>query len=262
LIPSWNPEVPARCRARGHLHVFADLDGTLAPLAPTPDATTLTAPMLDVLAQLVARPRTTLTIISGRSVANLAQLVPIPGVEYIGNHGLERLAGGERSEHPAATRARPAITRIENAIEREVAATPGTHFEKKGITLSVHTKLSSATDHATLSALIARAVAAEPELRVTGGVRIIEVRPRNAPHKGDAILSALEMAHGRDWPFSCAALFIGDDLTDEDGFRALAGSGTTVIVRGRGSGQRDTAARFFARDPDDVLGLLRALVLS
>jgi trehalose-phosphatase len=252
--------VPARVRARGHLHLFCDLDGTLATVEPTPDATRVPPSMLEVLGRLVAQPRTTVTVVSGRSVENQAQLVPVPGIEYIGNHGLERMAKGRREEHPAATRARAAVSRIEHDISREVAATPGTFFERKGISLSIHTKLSSASDHAAIAGVIERAVASEPELRVTGGVRIIEVRPRNAPHKGDAILNALESAHGPEWPFLCAAVFIGDDLTDEDGFRALAGRGTTVIVRG--ATHRETAARFVARDPADVESLLRALVLS
>ncbi len=259
-LTHYDPEVPARAKARGHLHLFCDLDGTTVRVEPTPDLTRVPERALSALTKLVARPRTTVTMVSGRSVENLAQLVPVAGIEYIGNHGLERLSSGTRHEHPAATRARAAIARVEHQIEREVASTAGSYFERKGISLSIHTKLSSAADHARLAGVVERVSAGEPELRVTGGVRILEVRPRNAPHKGDAILAALDAAHGPEWPFSCAAIFIGDDLSDEDGFRSLAGRGTTVLVRG--SDERPTAARFFARDPDDAHRLLELLVLS
>lgn len=97
----------------------------------------------------------------------------------------------------------------------------------------------------------------EPALARSGGKRIVEVKPRGAPDKGSAIARLLERVHGPGWPDRCAAIFLGDDLTDEDGFRMLEAAGAGVRVLD--GAPFDSRARFYADGVDDAIALLEAL---
>jgi trehalose-phosphatase len=257
-VKPWSPEVPERVRARGHLHLFADFDGTLSPIAPTPEEAVLPDEARRLLERLVARPATTVAIVSGRTIETLERKVGVDGVLYIGNHGMEWKRGGERHEHPVATRARPAVKRLAPAFAALVRQHGGI-LEDKGISLSLHTRLI--TDDAVRTAVEAQArelAAHEPDLEPFGGKCIVEVRPRGAPHKGAAILAQLVHDHGAGWVAACAAVFLGDDLTDEDGFRALGPDGISVFVDdGR---HRSSTAQYVAAGIPDTLRLLESLV--
>jgi trehalose-phosphatase len=257
-VKPWSPEVPALATSRGHLHVFADFDGTLAPIAPTPEAAVLSERARAVLERLVARPRATVTIVSGRAVETLERKIAVPGLTYVGNHGMEVLRDGERTEHPVATAARPAIERLAPRFAALVDEHGGL-LEDKQISLSLHTRLI--TDDAIRRRVEHTAwelAADEHGLQPFGGKRIVEVRPRNAPNKGSAMLELLIAAHGPTWPTDCAVIFLGDDLTDEDGFRSLGPAAATIVVRE--ADDRPTAARYLAHGVDDAITLLESLV--
>lgn len=256
----WSPELYALISARSHLHLFTDFDGTLAPIAPRPEEAKLPARTRRALEALIARPRTEVVVVSGRPVETLRELVPISGLTLVGNHGMETLfSDGRRVEDEVATRARPAIARLGEKVAARARRTSGAVLEQKGISLSLHTRLvASDTERAALERDVIALAAKEPELASSGGKRIVEIRPRGAPHKGDAILRLLAR-HGPDWPSQCAALFLGDDLTDEDGFRALAGRGAPILVLD--GPPRPTAATFTTANLDDTLALLEGVTL-
>jgi trehalose 6-phosphate phosphatase len=249
--------------SRAHLHVFCDFDGTLVPVATRPEDARLSPRGASVLAALVARARTRVALVSGRPVETLASLAPVSGLIYVGNHGAERLCDGVRTEHPAATAARPAVARLARQVEAllgrlDGAEREGVAFEDKGISLSLHTKGVTEPTHEGLATEIAALAGSAPELTVFGGKRVIEVRALGAPDKGKATLALLEDAHGPGWPAQCAAFFVGDDLTDEDGFRAVCEHGAGVLVADRPLA-RPTAAGYLTQGVDDALSLLEAL---
>jgi trehalose-phosphatase len=98
-----------------------------------------------------------------------------------------------------------------------------------------------------------RVVAAEPMLRKTGGKKIFEVRPAIAWDKGHAVLWLLEaLAAGTD----AVPIYIGDDVTDEDAFAAIAGRGIGIVVGDDGA---PTLAAYSLRGTDDVRELLDRL---
>jgi len=250
--------VPAFVRSRGHLHLFADFDGTLAPIAPTPAQAVLPARARAALERLVECPSTTVTIVSGRPVEALRQKIGIERIVYVGNHGMELYSDGERSEHPVATAARPAIARLA-PLFAELVQRHGGVLEDKQISLSLHTRLIADDAVRRRVEHTAWALAADEHgLQPFGGKRIVEVRPRNAPDKGTAMLELLTAAHGAEWPSRCAAVFLGDDLTDEDGFRALGPAAATVLVLD--GEERSSAARFVARGVDDALACVESLI--
>jgi alpha,alpha-trehalase len=93
-----------------------------------------------------------------------------------------------------------------------------------------------------------------PELRITGGKKIFELRPAVDWDKGQAVVWLLEsLALGED----TVPIYIGDDETDEDAFRAVKMRGIGILVA---QASQSTEARYGLRDPDEVKGFLTALI--
>lgn len=201
-----------------------DVDGTLAAIASSPEAATL----LPGIAELLARAVTTFDVvaaISGRPAAEVAALVGVPGVRYIGNHGLERLEVGAAEGHmgevlTVVPDAIPYVAAIEAALDvlkaRLDPLLPGIRFEPKGVTASIHVRgtAAPAAAEATVYAA-AREVAEVHGLRITRGKLVVELRPPLAVDKGVA-LAELVAAHTLR-----GALYLGDDASDADAFAAL-----------------------------------------
>lgn len=198
--------------------LFSDFDGTLSPLALTPDAATI-----DLAAQDALRRLQTIVdlvaVVTGRSAEIAQRLVGLPELLYVGNHGLERRRGEAHTEHPAGLAATRDITAALVEIAESVRTqlpVDGLLFEDKRLSGSIHYRLVEDPDrmHAVLVDA-ARTAAAKRELMVTEGRRIVELRPRAPINKGTAILDLIAEHRLQ------GVLFFGDDVTDIDGFRAL-----------------------------------------
>jgi trehalose 6-phosphate phosphatase len=195
--------------------VLCDVDGTLAPIAPRPEDARLADGAREVLLRLRGRVRL-LGLVSGRGLADVERLVGIEGCAYAGNHGMELRAPGEAprlapgvAEHLAAIAAFAARWPPERLAEGDL------RLEPKGATISVHAR--GARDPVA-AGLLMEAVAADARahgLVPTGGREVLEVRPPLAVDKGTAVRALLDGSGAR------RALYIGDDRTDADGWRAL-----------------------------------------
>lgn len=211
--------------------LLSDIDGTLSPIAPTPED----ARLLPGIGDLLTRANAVfdlVALVSGRAAPDARRMVGLDALTYVGNHGLEELA-------PAATEPRvvpealpllPTIHALLDALERTLAPHwPALRIERKGITGSVHTRQTAdppRAERAILDLLAREPLAAG--LRVTHGRRVIEIRPPVGVDKGTAI-AKLATRHGLR-----SAIYLGDDRTDLDAFRALGElttSGTLVGVR-------------------------------
>jgi trehalose-phosphatase len=264
-VKPWRT-ILALVATRPHLHVFCDFDGTIVPVHADPAETVISARARVALERLQARPRTEVALVSGRPAATLAEKVCLPDLTLAGNHGMEIVSRAGRREDELATRARPAVARLGDEIERhllelDAAEAPGLVLEKKEISLTLHTKLVSEATHQALAERLTALTAREPLLEIHGGKRVLEIRPRGAANKGHAILGLLEAAHGAGWSRECAAVFLGDDLTDEDGFAAIGRDGAGVLV-GAPHPPRATHARYHAADVDDAICFLEALAVA
>lgn len=247
-----------RARA-GRLFLALDFDGTLAPIVPSPAEAALPAAARAALVSLAGRPDTDLAIVSGRALEDLCQRVGVADLYYAGNHGLEIEGPGIQEVHQEATSARPRIAACAAALRGRLAPLQGAVLEDKGLTLSIHYRM--APDSATAERI--RAVALEgcadvAGLRATEGKMVVEVRPDVDWDKGRAVRFLLETL-GAAVPAAGPALFIGDDRTDEDAFRALDGRGDGVIVAPNPPAH--TAATAYLRSPAEVVRFLESLAL-
>ncbi len=195
--------------------IFAtDFDGTLSEIAPSPPLAHIHAGCRDSLARL-SQELDLVAVLSGRQVDEVRQLVGLPGVVYLGNHGLERWEKGERYVDPQAAQYAPIIERILERARRELKL-DGVLFEDKGITASIHYRLApNPAEARKLVASHLRDLAGKTGIRVVEGRRVVELRPPLDLDKGTALLDLLRR-HAAD-----SIIYAGDDQTDLDAFQAI-----------------------------------------
>ncbi len=221
------------------LGVFCDIDGTLSPIAPTPAAARIDPACQAVLADL--QPLVPLlAAVSGCAPADAQRLVGLEALIYVGNHGLERWVAGTVTPVPEVLPFVPAVAAVLAELEQHPLP-DGVLIENKGVTASVHYRL--AADPAAVAAQLQgwlEPLCAAQGLRLLPGRMIIEIRPPLDLHKGTAIRSLIEERALE------AAIFLGDDVTDVDGFRmlhTLRAGGLTSLAVGVLSAETPAAVR-------------------
>ncbi len=222
------------------LLVASDYDGVLAPLVGDPSVAVPQAGVAEVVGRLAAHDDVVVALVSGRGVADLQTVSGLAGpYRWIGSHGAEY--GGPLSGELASRR-----DALAERLAPIVAAVPGARLEVKPASVAVHVRQVS--DRAAAATLLERAdAAADPSLTKKPGKEVLELAVTDAD-KGSALLRL------RDDLRAAATLYLGDDRTDEDAFRALPPGDLTVKV-----GEGETAARFRVADPPAVVVLLQEL---
>jgi len=234
-----------------HLLVGLDFDGTLADIVPHPADAQMVPEMHRVMAGLVARRDVTVAVVSGRERFDLLARVDIPGLIYAGNHGLEISGPGFLFVEPKALAARPALHALAADLTARLQDIPGAFVEDKGLSITVHDRLVSASRLDEVRGRVHAALASvSHSFRVTTGTRVFDIRPRVAWNKGDAV-SWIRAQVGKP---GALAIFLGDDNPDEDAFAALKDEITIKVGRG------ETVARYRLHDTNDVRHFLTWLV--
>lgn len=239
---SWS-QILTRLRAADHLALFLDFDGTLVGFQNDPEDVRVPAEVKQILVRLAQHPQLSVALVSGRSVASLRRLLDVPGVSYFGLQGTER----EGKPPTIGSSARREISRARRAVRQKLGKLPGIWIEDKKLTFAVHHRRASAPTiraaSAVLTAILARAGTA---LHVLHGNRVWEVLPAEILGKSAAPRALLPKL-----PAKTAAVYIGDDGTDEVAFAAIP-SQITIRV---GEKHR-TRASFYLKDPADVFKFL------
>lgn len=252
-LVEWD-QIAARASDRA-LVAFLDFDGTLSGLVDDPDDAVLASGMAETLDDLARR--ATVAIVSGRGADDVRARVGRPDVWVAGSHGFEILSpSGERHERPEAAAAATALAEAATRLEQVLAAIDGVRVERKHLGLSVHDRMVDADHVDEVRRAAAEEAARHPELRVTHGKRVTELRPDVDWHKGEAVRWLLGRCDPVDQP---VALYVGDDTTDEDAFAALGPEDLSVVVAAGGASDRPTVAQWRVTDPDEVRELLSRL---
>jgi trehalose 6-phosphate phosphatase len=226
---------------RRPLLVASDYDGVLSPLADVPSEAGPQPGAAEVLGRLAGLPGVTVALVSGRGVADLQATSGFTGeLRWIGSHGAE--FDGPLTGELAARR-----DALADRLEPLVAGTPGAHLEVKPASVAVHVRPVS--DRSAAAALLeAVRAAADSSLTLKPGKDVLELAVTDAD-KGSAVrrLAAEIGARG--------VLYLGDDVTDEDAFRALGADDVTVKI-----GDGVTAAGHRVPDPAAAVRVLEHLV--
>jgi trehalose 6-phosphate phosphatase len=198
--------------------VFSDFDGTLSEVAPTPGDAVAFPGAPESLVR-VAGLVDAAGIITGRAVADVRAKVGVEHLTFVGNHGLEWFEDGQHVDHEAGLAAEHGITEALAATERrlaEVISTEGMIWENKRLTASIHYRNADDPVAVGMALLpIIEEEAAARGLRTSGGKMLVELRPMAVVTKGTALEQIIRNRGLR------GAIFLGDDVTDVDGFRAL-----------------------------------------
>jgi len=250
LWSQW-PQVAAEMLSSDYVSLLLDYDGTLTPIAPSPEQATLPASTRSVLRALSHHPRMTVAVISGRPLNELRRLVRVRDLIYVGNHGLEMWQDGRQAGVIVPQSLQEAVARIRSQLAGLVAEIPGALVEDKGLSVSLHYRLVPHRLESHLMGVFAREIL--PLVRSSGltvlhGKKVIELRPRLNWTKGHAALWVMKQLRRR----SILPIYIGDDRTDEDAFEALV-DGITIRVGADG----ESKARYYVRDVEEVVAFLR-----
>jgi trehalose 6-phosphate phosphatase len=235
-----------------HGAVVCDIDGTIAPIAPTPEQASVLPEALTQLERLSAR-YALVACVTGRPAAQARAMIPIEGVAISGNHGLEVMQGDTVTVVPPAARYLDAVHEALLLVENDgLLAEYGARIEDKGITFTIHYRNSPRPDHA----LRYMETQILPKLDRAGlawsfGRMVLEVRPPVAVDKG----SAVKRLRGRRRIGQL--LYVGDDRTDLDAFREAT---IRIAVRSK-EGPRELIdqADVVLDGPDAVVDMLAAL---
>lgn len=246
------PELRSRLGGR-RLALFLDYDGTLTPIIQRPELAFLSQEARDAVRRVAARVPT--AIVSGRALADVAALAGMDELIYAGNHGLEiRGPRGSAIAHEPGEAFVEDVARFAARAAARVSLVEGARIEDKRLSLTIHHRMSPPEQVPRLEAALDELIAGEPRLRKHRGKMVFEVRPALDWHKGKAVLWLLREL-GLDGT-DAAAVYVGDDVTDEDAFRALDGRGVGVLVA---PAPQPTAAHYRLRVPAEVPAFLDEL---
>jgi trehalose-phosphatase len=241
--------IRAAAGSRG-LALFLDYDGTLTPIVERPEDAVLAEATRGVLRRVAGR--YPVAIVSGRDLEDVRKRVGLEDVHYAGCHGFEIAGPRGNRVHGAAAAAAPQLGAAAAQVAHELRGLPGVQLERKRFTLAVHYRRAREADVPAVREAVERAHARHPALRVTEGKKVFELQPDVDWDKGRAVLWLIETLQLQD----ALPVYIGDDVTDEDAFRALAGRGVGIAVQ---DATQPTAAAYTLRDPDEVRALLAGL---
>ncbi len=228
------------------LLVACDYDGTLAPIVEDPsDAQPLPEAVAAVRA-LASLPQTTVAVVSGRALRDLAALSRLPSeVHLVGSHGSEFDIGFVQRLAPELVDLR---SRLQKAMEHVVADRPGVRLELKPASIAVHTRTASRDDSAAVRSAIEAGPASWAGVHVTHGKEVVELLVLPT-HKGTAV-DALRVRLS-----ASAVLFVGDDVTDENAFAHLHGPDVGIKI-----GAGETRAQYRVEDPVEAVRVLALLL--
>ena len=244
----------AEAQQASHLRLLLDYDGTLVPMARSPELAAPDPELLSLLRELATTRGIALEIVSGRPHETLESWFADLPASLWAEHGFWHRPGPGQPWEAAATVAPDWMTRISPILEQFTSATQGSHVEIKTASLAWHYRGADpefgARQAHELRMLLGNALSNQP-LEVLEGKKVIEIRLRGA---SKAVVAHRIRAQA---VADSAVIAIGDARTDDDLFRALPASSVTVAV-----GRRPTRARFRVADSDAVRRLLRSLLTT
>lgn len=223
----------------GPVALFLDFDGTLVEIAPAPDAISVPRALARRLERLSERLGGRLALVSGRSAVDIASHIGAPAIARAGSHGVERLrADGS----PIGAEPVPLPGEIEQAVHDFADARPGARFERKSHGAALHFRAAPELEAEAIA--FAEELALRHGLWVKLGKCVVELVQPGADKAGAVRAFMAEEPFAGSLP-----IFVGDDITDEDGFRAAREMGGFGVIVGA---RTDTLAKYRLASPAKV----------
>lgn len=248
FVPRRVADPLRRLATASTLIVASDFDGTLAPLVDRPSRARILPRAQLALDVLRDAPGVHVVLLTGRSLAGLAETgIQSDGWIVSGSHGAELSGLDAGGGGPLTGEEASRLDWITRRFERVLGREPGVRLERKPYGIAVHTREVADADHARelLAAAAELGSAAGFHVREGKQVREFAVRTTN---KGDALRSIQSLLPAGP------ILFLGDDVTDEDVFAVLRRDDLGIKI-----GDGETAATERVPDPQTAAAVLAQL---
>ncbi|HEY4258055.1 MAG TPA: trehalose-phosphatase [Candidatus Udaeobacter sp.] len=253
MLPSALQHVQKIAGRSGQVAVFLDYDGTLTPIARHPENAWLADSMQQTVRELAKR--TSVAILSGRDLGDVRKRVNIDAIVYGGCHGFD-IAGPRGLHRQMATEFLPDLDMAEKELHDVLGGIPGALVERKRFSIAAHYRNVNENDAPKVERAVSEVAARHDQLRRLDGKKVYELLPNIDWDKGKAVLWLLETLGLESRSGGIRPIYIGDDATDEDAFRALEQRGIGILVSEQ---SQPTAAKYSLKDPAEVEYFLRAL---
>ena len=245
-------KLPARPLPRpslAELAIFLDLDGTLAPIAPTPDQAHVPATTLHVLDDLYRASAGSVAIVSGRDSPDIDRLLGPLLLPYAALHGARIKPPSGKIETMGVSQ--DSLRQVSAIVETAMGQLPGTIVERKALSIALHFRQAPQFEDEIRQLAADALVNHNGDFEIQEGKMVVEIKPRGAS-KAKAIERFMGMA-----PFQGRTpLFVGDDLTDESAFRIVNAMNGITIKIGTGA----THASWRLADPPALVEWLSSLL--
>eukprot|EP01025_Chloroclados_australasicus_P035794 TRINITY_DN3641_c1_g1_i2.p3 TRINITY_DN3641_c1_g1~~TRINITY_DN3641_c1_g1_i2.p3 ORF type:complete len:283 (-),score=33.72 TRINITY_DN3641_c1_g1_i2:2541-3290(-) len=206
-------------------------------------------------------------IISGRSLNKLTDFMQLNQLYYAGSHGMD--IQGPQQTNPdtnapcvsfqPASRFLDLMNEVNQALQQSLSKIPGASVENNKYCVSAHFRNCDPDCWSDVAREVDKIARNNPELKVTKGRKVLEIRPKIDWDKGRALLHLINALHLSQYQDEILPIYLGDDTTDEDAFRALntLKQGFGILVSSKA---KPTAARYTLNDPSEVQSFLQRLV--
>ncbi|MCQ9207447.1 MAG: trehalose-phosphatase [Omnitrophica bacterium] len=244
-------DLRARVKKAKKILFFLDYDGTLTPIRKRPELARVKRDVKNLLRTISRKRWAEVFIISGRALRDIKRLVGINSLSYSGNHGIEFEGPRLKYTNPAAKALRGEIQNSFRILKNKFNSKK-IIVENKIYTLSIHYRLLAPANVPALKKAFKDAtkeLSKNKKIKITHGKKVIELRPNISWNKGSIVKYILKKRKIK----KSLPIYIGDDITDEDAFRALGKKGISILVARNG---RRTAARYKLDSPGAVARFL------
>ncbi|MCO5596508.1 hypothetical protein L7F22_050571 [Adiantum nelumboides] len=260
-----------------NIFVFLDYDGTLSPIVEDPERAFMSDEMRSAVKEIAALFAT--SIITGRRRDKVYEFVQLPQLYYAGSHGMDIMGPAEGSNGVKANGIKtldeegnevvlfqPAsefclvMDEIFKLLEEKASKVPGARVEHNKFCVSVHFRCVKEENWLHLAEQVNNIIKSYPNLYLTQGRKVLEIRPSISWNKGKALDFLIRtFGTGPGSRNDVFPIYIGDDQTDEDAFKVVARRkhGLPILVS---NVVKDTNASYSLRNPSEVLEFLQHLV--
>ena len=241
-----------------YIMLFLDYDGTLTPIVDTPNKAIIPQETKRLLSSLSKKKNCRIAIISGRTLVDIKKKFGLKNIIYSGNHGFQ--IEGPKIKHELAVPLgyKKALQRIKTHLKEKLSGIKGVFVEDKELSLALHFRLADKRQLPFIKTVFHESIIfylVKNKIKITPGKRILEVRPPGHWDKGKIILWLLCRQMFELKKENVLPIYIGDDITDEDAFKALKSKGLTVFVGKPGNSK----AGYYLKNTKEVAKFLRLI---
>ncbi len=242
-----------------YIMLFLDYDGTLTSIAKIPDKAVISQETKRLLSSLSQRENCRIAIISGRTLVDIKKMVGLKNIIYSGNHGFQIDGPKIKYELAVPLGYKKALQRIKTQLKKKLSGIKGVFVEDKKLSLALHFRLADKRQLPFIKTVFHESIIlylVKNKIKIRPGKKIFEVRPPVDWDKGKIVLWLLARQVLVLKKENILPIYIGDDATDEDAFKALKRKGLTVFVGKPGN----TKADYYLKNAEEVTKFLRLIM--